>query len=764
MLALAGCGGAGPECTTNRDCGGGVCVAGQCQVASLKGCTSDLDCALDERCAEARCVQREVTACTGDEGCPEGERCHVLLGACVDAARPPCGGCAEGRYCDEAKDACVECLEAEHCPSGFTCQEGTCAEDQTGLPSGCSADTECAPPTTICKNTMCVLGCGQVGGERCGAGEVCDTNTGRCVSIQGPCTGDAQCSAPRTVCESGQCVPGCEQPGGLQCSGSQACNPSTGRCGPAAEPCVSDAACQPPQTICDLGSGACEPGCASAGCAAPATCDMSTGHCRMPVPCAPDRFEPNDTRMTAAAINGGQQSGLTLCPGDEDWFAVSLGAGDEVVVTVAFVHGEGDIDLELYGPSGTVLASSRGVGNTETVRHTATAPGVYAARVYLASDLGPNPGNTYSLEIQTTMAPCPSDVFEPNDTDTAARPLTAGTYPNLNVCLGNEDFYAVQLAAGDVITVDLSFSHAEGDIEISLRGPSGTVLASGATSTDNERITWTAATSGTYVIRVWLYADAGSVPGNTYSMQIAITSPPPPMCVPDRFEPNDTAPAATSLSPGSQPNLTACGDDDWYAYNLRLGDQLTVNLTFSHAEGDVDVLLQNPAGVEVARASSASDNETLTHTVANAGVHRLRVYLFRDTGTQPGNGYAMNVSAVASCFTDRFEPNNTQATARALTAGAYSDLAACPGDDDFYALSLTAGVPVSVNLAFSHVEGDIDMVLLDAAGNIVRSSAGITDTESISYTPSVSGTFTVGVYLYRDTGSFPGNTYQLGIQ
>jgi hypothetical protein len=774
LVALTGCSGSGPAagdgCASNRDCQDGfVCVGGSCVGGAVSGCADNADCPLGEYCDldSHKCAIAQVVACQSDAECRADQRCNTVTGVCIDAPRS-CGeggSCPSGTHCDTVNDACVACLGDEHCTGGDVCRDQVCVDpNKPEDPNGCTLDTECNPPLTVCLEGACSLGCAQPGGMLCEDGAVCDTARGRCVTIEGPCATDPDCTPPMTVCESGQCIPGCGQVGGVQCPGGQECNPSTGRCRAGGPVCLSDDDCNAPQTVCNLFSGTCEPGCVSAGCTAPETCDTATGHCQGGATCAADRFEPNDARSAPAQINGGAQAGLTLCPGDDDYFSVSLGQGDSVTVTLSFVHGEGNLDLELYSPSGQVVASARGTTGTETFSYSAAAPGIHVVRVMMTRDTGPNPGNTYTLDIRAQVAPCPDDRYEENDTDQASAFISPGNQANLNVCVGDDDFYDVLLQGGDTLTVDLAFSHAEGDVDVQILGLLGIPLANGASSTDNESVSYTARSVGLFTIRVTLAADSGNMPGNPYAMNVTVTRTPAAMCTADGLEENDSAGAARSLTPGNQSNLSVCtGDDDFYAYTLAAGDDVTVNVSFSDAEGDIDVDLLNPAGTSVAAGSSSTDNESFAYTAAAAGRYVLRVYLYADGGANPGNTYALNVqvAGAATCAPDPFEPNDSAAAAAALPAGTHNGLTACDSDDDFYRLNLTSGQQVSLQALFTHAEGDIDMVLLDPSGTQVASSLSVTDDENINYTASQSGAYALHVELYRDGGSAPGNTYRL---
>lgn len=768
-----GTGGDGP-CASNRDCGesGFVCVSGACVASGAPAeCVGDQDCEVGAYCdpGTRMCRVKAVTGCTDDSQCGPDQRCNTLTQVCNDLPRS-CGEggtCPTGRYCEPQTNACVQCLTVEHCGAEQLCQDNVCVdEDKPTMPGGCTSDAMCSPPLTICQDEMCSLGCGQPGGRTCMGSEVCDTSKGRCVTIEGPCMMDSDCTPPMTVCETGQCIPGCGQIGGVQCPGGQQCNPNSGRCQAGGVICLSDDDCNAPMTICNLFSGVCDPGCGTTGCTAPETCNASSGHCQGNATCNPDRFEPNETSNAPAQINGGALTGMTLCPGDQDYFAVSLGQGDSVTVTVSFVHGEGNLDVELLSPTGQVVAQSAGTSGTEMINYLAVTPGVHVVHVLMTRDTGAVPGNTYTLDVRANIAPCAVDADEDNDSDADATLILPGLRAGRNVCLGDEDFYDVILQDGDVLNVDLTFSHAEGDIDVQLLGFLGIPVASASSSNDNESLTYTATRFGFFTIRVALATDTGSVPGNPYDMNVNLGAAPPPMCTDDALEQNDSAAGALALSPGSQSNLNACaGDDDYYAYNFAQGDDVTVNVTFSDAEGDIDVQLLNAGGTEVALSDSNTDNESIAYTVPSAGPYTLRVYLYGDAGSVPGSAYGLNVQVAGSltCAPDPFEANNTRAAAASLPLGTYSGLTACENDADFYAVNLTGSQTVTVQTLFSNAEGDIDLRLYDPNGTQVSSSVSVSDNESLTFTPTMSGLHVIEVTLYGDAGSVPGNTYQLSV-
>jgi len=240
-----------------------------------------------------------------------------------------------------------------------------------------------------------------------------------------------------------------------------------------------------------------------------------------------------------------------------------------------------------------------------------------------------------------------------------------------------------------------------------------------------------------------------------------------PVCSEDDFEDNDTLATASLLTEGSYNGLRACtGDSDYYAIALGVGDQIDVSLRFADDQGDIDLQLLDPQGQVVASSGTTSDNESVAYTAESAGHYSVRAWLYLDAGADLGNEYDMIISvdeAVVTCPDDGYENNDSFYTAALVFPGNYPDLRACSDDEDFYLITLFAGEQLTVDLVFLHDEGDIDVQLLDPLGNVVASSMSTTDDESLSYTTSILGFFTVRVVLYQDGGLAPGNDYDMDL-
>jgi hypothetical protein len=97
--------------------------------------------------------------------------------------------------------------------------------------------------------------------------------------------------------------------------------------------------------------------------------------------CTPDAFEEDDTRATARAIVGGEFEG-SICPLDPDYLRFTVSEPSHVRVTLLLDNSVGDLDLAVYGPSGTTVGTSSTVEDIEEVAVDVTATGTYVVHVY----------------------------------------------------------------------------------------------------------------------------------------------------------------------------------------------------------------------------------------------------------------------------------------------------------------------------------------------------------------------------------------------
>ena len=98
--------------------------------------------------------------------------------------------------------------------------------------------------------------------------------------------------------------------------------------------------------------------------------------------CPPDdEFEDNDSTSTATPLTAGLQIAGIVCPGDQDWFGISVVAGEVISATMKFNHADGDLDMTLYDPTDFLVDNASSESDNEIITHTATQSGIYKLQV-----------------------------------------------------------------------------------------------------------------------------------------------------------------------------------------------------------------------------------------------------------------------------------------------------------------------------------------------------------------------------------------------
>lgn len=128
--------------------------------------------------------------------------------------------------------------------------------------------------------------------------------------------------------------------------------------------------------------------------------------------CIDDPGEDDDTRTSARSVSF-RPRGISeeatfsgqICSGDDDYVRIPMSGPGRIEVRVAFTHSAGDLDIELYDPSGVRIARSASSTNDESLTRDVAGGGTYVLRIF--GFLGVS--NSYeALIIRTTGANCSS--------------------------------------------------------------------------------------------------------------------------------------------------------------------------------------------------------------------------------------------------------------------------------------------------------------------------------------------------------------------
>ena len=329
-------------------------------------------------------------------------------------------------------------------------------------------------------------------------------------------------------------------------------------------------------------------------------------------------FEPNDQPSDAWALIPGTFDGLQ-CTG-EDYYRIQAPVGHGVELSIAFEHAQGDLELVLFDDALKELVGSRSSVDREVVR-TIAPGGALLARVF-------NAQTAYKLELVVTPPPRP-DAREPNDSAKQAVALGPGSYTRL--VTDPVDWYLVAVPPAHAVQVTATYPEGR-DLGLALVTTDGTEdLRSVRSGSGQDVLTLPTRHGGNLLVRV----DATSYV--EYGLRVQVT-PLSSLTLSDAFEPNDLPMDAAVLVAGA--HAAVCEGEDWYSVNLARGGRLELTLEFVHAEGDIDVSLFGPGGVEVAQSNGTESRETITHVAEAAGTYVLRVH----TSSSTPNAYRMRLA------------------------------------------------------------------------------------------------------------------------
>ncbi len=459
--------------------------------------------------------------------------------------------------------------------------------------------------------------------------------------------------------------------------------------------------------------------------------------------------QTHHVRLADAPIEG------VICGADEDWFALGdVEAGCQVDVGVLYATRDGDLDVSIHAADGAALATADGAdqgGPVARLRTEGAAP-LYA-RVVEAEGLGAVP---YLVAATIDCAPppvCEDDIFEENDAADAATDIEVGEALEGAICAGDDDWFAFDVPEACTVDVRVTFTHADGDLDMVLTDAVGAEQGSSDSEDDDERIT-ERLPAGRYAVRVYGFEGAE----NTYGLQVDLDCGPVGECVDDDLEDDDQPVDATPLQPGTPVNATLCGgDDDYFTFTTPSpACEVTVTADFRHADGDLDLQLFDALGRPAGRSATPADQERIAVTLPAAGAYTVRAFLF---GGQGSPDYTLTYDLacpppLACPADDAFEPDDTVGDATPLEAGATYAGILCADDPDHFGLLLEAGCRVEARV--DDAGAGATLRLVDANGAEV--APGVADATGSDLDATVEA---AGAYALALTGD-AGTVYALG--
>jgi subtilase family serine protease len=251
-------------------------------------------------------------------------------------------------------------------------------------------------------------------------------------------------------------------------------------------------------------------------------------------------------------VTGG--AGVDLIVKDLTVTPLAQYAGDDVTVQFTVEN-----LLPLASPATTAEVRFRSSGGQETTAASVNVPALgtttpdgvrksFSPRVTVPSGLAVGtyevravvdptnavrePSDDNNTATQTgfrVVAPCAPDAQEPNDSSGEAPDVTPTsgtqtTITNLNICLGDNDWFKIVVASGQTrnLTATITFTQANGDLDLFLyrreTGGSLTELARSTTNPGNETVSQTGLGAGTYFLKVVGFNNAT----NSYGLSLTL--------------------------------------------------------------------------------------------------------------------------------------------------------------------------------------------------------------------------------------------------
>jgi len=481
-----------------------------------------------------------------------------------------------------------------------------------------------------------------------------------------------------------------------------------------------------------------------------------------------DNYEPNDWYDEAYNLSLWKEKWLSTDSGpgyqhDLDWYEIYIDPGyQRLKVNLTFTHAQGNIDLDVLEVKTSIHSVTKSWSTTdnEYIDYIIDSPGTYYLVVY-----GDNAGNEYDLWWNNTIGmPPPDDNYEDNDWKDEAYNLSLyedtwlSDFNGLGI-QADYDYYEIYVDPGyEHLLVNVTFTHADGDIELVVYESSGSAIAFSLSGTDNESIDIIVSSPGTYYIEIsgWDFANEYDLWWND-----TLSGPPP---TDDNYEENDDYTTAHDLSLNEGTWLSAIdglgvqADDDWYEIYVDPGNEfLQVTLTFSHAEGNIDIDVYDASLSNIAGSLSVTDNEYINTIVPTSGIYYLEIY-----GSGAGNEYDLWWDDILVPSDDNYEENDAYTSAYDFSAHKNVWLSTVNGtgvqiDDDWYEIYIDPGYEqLIVDLTFTHIADNLDLGIYDSTGTLVTESTSSTNNEHIDYVLPSSGT-----YYIKVDGNDIGNEYDL---
>lgn len=373
-------------------------------------------------------------------------------------------------------------------------------------------------------------------------------------------------------------------------------------------------------------------------------------------------FDP-ERALAAPLLDVDSAQTVEFDQADNAWFRITLQAGQAYELFTANLSDGLDTTLTIFNRDGDEVAYNDDFeGVASRIIYLPDESATFFVRLDSLSSL--SAGTSCLLHLRTLVLP-PPDAFEPDDTQTQARPIALDEVQNRTFTYAKDiDWVRFEAQAGQIYlfrTLDLG----EGvDTMLSLYNERGEELAhnddaDGLASV----IVYSSDTDATLYLKVSIYTmQQVDIP---YRLAATIFTP-----VPDAYEPDNELAAARPIAVSEIQNRTISDprDSDWLALDMRAGYAYRIMLRPAGQGADIEIVLTDAAGNKLAESIYLDDLNRDVIYSADTDATRfvaIRPLSFRSNDTR----YSVQVEAAPLIARDAFEPDDEPANAGLIVEG-----------------------------------------------------------------------------------------------
>ena len=294
---------------------------------------------------------------------------------------------------------------------------------------------------------------------------------------------------------------------------------------------------------------------------------------------------------------------------------------------------------------------------------------------------------------------CPEeDTYEENDDASQAVSLSAGVYSDVYLCSQDEDWFILPAQVGDLLEVEVLFSHSQSDIDIEVYSMTQERLALSDSITDNEKL-HVFAHEEEYLLRVYDYVfHQGSAP---YSVSVSYKEP--PSCDLDSFPDNNTLQQAVPLMVTPIEGQVCAFDEDWFVVPVLEAQEISFDIQSDAQDGRLDVSLYDAQQQPLKSIEEVEEGRYQGGYLSSTAQEvYVRIQEQEDVGDQYGVLYTLEQTSnqYTSCTQD--DLGGPQIDPSPLGAGMY-ELSVC--SEEWYVFTSTENLQISISMEHDVADG-----------------------------------------------------------